>query len=285
MHFKINQQLILKIAILVFLMAISHAVLSSTVSRLPIFTNSIESLEDSKEAVMKVTGAAIGLSALITFLPDDFATPLADTLADMSTYFVVLLGTILFEKLIIVYGIPLTFKFIVPVSLCLFIVFLITHKKFIKTLAIRILALSIVIIFAVPIGTAISRHICSDMMAYVDETVTMAEDGSSKVEEISESSSSDKSFYDKVSDIFSSAIEGVSDLFNYYKGILLKFINSIVIMMVAYLVIPVITFIVMLWMINQLFQFNSFRDNSDEIGKIVGKAIDQNKEKNEEENK
>ncbi|WP_022755161.1 hypothetical protein [Butyrivibrio fibrisolvens] len=222
---------------------------------------------------MAVTGATLGVSVAITFLPDDYASPLADTLADMSTYFVILLGMILFEKLLITVGVPFIFRFIIPAGIILLIVYYISHKKIIRTIAYKILAFAIVIILAVPLGTSVSKWLCSSSLDYVNETVTQAQDGSDKIEEISESSSSDKSFYETVSSVFDSAIEGVTDLFNYYKGIIQKFINTIAIMMLAYLVVPLVTFLLMLWFMNQLFLFESFRDKGYSLTKDDVKAI------------
>jgi hypothetical protein len=270
---KISPYLVLKVSILVFIMALSIFVASSVVSKCSLFTRSIESLDDSQEVVMAVTGATLGVSVAITFLPDDYASPLADTLADMSTYFVILLGMILFEKLLITVGVPFIFRFIIPAGIILLIVYYISHKKIIRTIAYKILAFAIVIILAVPLGTSVSKWLCSSSLDYVNETVTQAQDGSDKIEEISESSSSDKSFYETVSSVFDSAIEGVTDLFNYYKGIIQKFINTIAIMMLAYLVVPFVTFLLMLWFMNQLFLFESFRDKGYSLTKDDVKAI------------
>ncbi len=270
---KISPYLVLKISILVFIMVLSIFVASSVVSKCSLFTRSIESLDDSQEVVMAVTGATLGVSVAITFLPDDYASPLADTLADMSTYFVILLGMILFEKLLIMVGVPFIFRFIIPAGIILLIVYYISHKKIIRTIAYKILAFAIVIILAVPLGTSVSKWLCSSSLDYVNETVTQAQDGSDKIEEISESSSSDKSFYETVSSVFDSAIEGVTDLFNYYKGIIQKFINTIAIMMLAYLVVPFVTFLLMLWFMNQLFLFESFRDKGYSLTKDDVKAI------------
>lgn len=270
---KISPYLVLKVSILVFIMALSIFVASSVVSKCSLFTRSIDSLDDSQEVVMAVTGATLGVSVAITFLPDDYASPLADTLADMSTYFVILLGMILFEKLLITVGVPFIFRFIIPAGIILLIVYYISHKKIIRTIAYKILAFAIVIILAVPLGTSVSKWLCSSSLDYVNETVTQAQDGSDKIEEISESSSSDKSFYETASSVFDSAIEGVTDLFNYYKGIIQKFINTIAIMMLAYLVVPFVTFLLMLWFMNQLFLFESFRDKGYSLTKDDMKAI------------
>lgn len=270
---KINPSLVLKISILVFLMALSFFVASALVVKCPVFTRSIDSLEESQGVVMAVTGATLGVSVAITFLPDDYATPLADTLADMSTYFVLLLGMILFEKLLITFGVPFAFKYIIPLGLLLLIVYLLLHKQILKKIALRILALAIVIIFMVPLGTYVSKWMCGSSIAYVNETVTTAQDGADMIEEISENTSSEKSFYEMISNVFNSAIEGVTDLFNYYKGIIQKFVNTIAIMMLAYLVIPILTFALLLWIMNQLFQFEGFRNKGYSLSEKDVKAL------------
>ena len=101
-------------------------------------------------------------------------------------------------------------------------------------------------------------------MPYVEETVSIAEDGADKVEDITDSTA-DKGFFEKMSAAFQSAIDGVKDLFDYYKGIIQRFIYSIVILMIAYCAIPVLTFVLLLWILNQLFQFESFKNR---IGRV-----------------
>ena len=43
----------------------------------------IEALEEKKATVMKLTGAATGVSVAITMIPGDAATPIAEKLADL----------------------------------------------------------------------------------------------------------------------------------------------------------------------------------------------------------
>ena len=265
--------LVAKIVLLVFLIVFSFFVASTKSVELPLYKNSIQTLDDSKSMVMKVTGATIGMSLLITFLPDDYATPLADSLADMNKYFILMLGMIFCEKLLVTMGVPIVFRFIIPIALAILIAYMLTGKGLLRIIASKLIALSLVLALAVPIGTSLSKYLCDNSMSYVTETVTTAEKGSDLIDEYSDTSSPDKSFYEKVSGFFSSAIDGVKDLFNYYKGIIERFINSIVIMIVAYCVIPVVTFILMLWILNQLFQFESFKDTSASFKRGLEHAI------------
>ncbi len=250
--------LLVKVSLLIFLIVISFFVASAKATDLPVFQHSVSTLDDSKEMVMNVTKATLGMSLVITFLPDDWGTPLADELADMNKYLVFMLGMIFVESLLITKGVPLVFKLIIPIALVLLLINLFTKKRILKVIATKLLALSLVVLLVVPCGTAISNWLCADGMSYVNETVTMVEEDTEQVEGITEGAQ-DKSFYEKISGVFNTAIEGAKDLFDYYKGVVGKFLNAIAIMVVAYCVIPVATFLLLFWILNQLFQFESFR--------------------------
>lgn len=250
--------LTVKILLIVFLIVVSMCISTADTGELPVFSGSVETLEDAKATVMGIAGATIAVSVVITFLPDDYATPLADSLADMNKYFILMLGMVLFEKLLVLKGVPLVFRLIIPVALALFLVYLLIKKDFFKALSLKLFALAIVLILVVPCGTGLSKKICAEYMPYIEETVSLAETGAEKVEGITESTA-DKGFFEKISGALESAIDGVKDLFDYYKDIIQKFIVAIVILLIAYCVIPVLTFLLLLWIINQLFQFDSFR--------------------------
>lgn len=274
------------IALLILLATLSGSVASAKATDLPVFSRSVETLDESKTVVMKVTGATIALSFAITLLPDDWGTPLADSLADMNKYLVFMLGMIYFENLLVTKGIPIIFKYLLPIAFLLLIIYLIATTKWVKKVAIKlslkIFALSLVLILVVPCGTAISNRLCSGSMSYVNDAITLAEDGADKVEGMSENASEDKSFYERISELFNTAIGGVQDLFNYYKGIVGKFVNSIAILAVAYCVIPVLTFLILFWILNQMLQLESFRSRGDfflrEKTKEDNKDFTENKE-------
>lgn len=250
--------LITKVLLMVFLIVFSYYVASAKTENLPVFGGSVETLEEAKTTVMGIAGATIAMSVVITFLPDDYATPLADSLADMNKYFILMLGMIMFEKLLVIKGVPLVFRFVIPLAIILLLAYMFTKKEFFKALSMKIFALAVVLVLVVPCGTALSEKICAEYMPYVEETVNLAEDGAEKVEGISDTTA-DKGFFEKISVAFQSAIDGVKDLFDYYKGIIQRFIVSIVILIIAYCVIPVLTFALLLWILNQLFQFSSFK--------------------------
>ena len=58
----------------------------------------IASLDEKKSTVTGLAAASISVSSAITLIPGDTATPIANELADLSTYFMVILSAVFLEK-------------------------------------------------------------------------------------------------------------------------------------------------------------------------------------------
>ena len=59
---------------------------------------SIDALAEKQGTVLELTAASTAASAAITLLPGDTATPIAEKLADLSGYFLIVLCAIFLEK-------------------------------------------------------------------------------------------------------------------------------------------------------------------------------------------
>ncbi|MCR5273002.1 MAG: hypothetical protein K6E13_08465 [Lachnospiraceae bacterium] len=259
MKMKLTDNQIKKITavcIAIFIAVLSAGVLSKWIPQRSFCTKAEMSLEETNERVVAFSASTLAMSVAITLLPDDYATPLADSLADMNKYFILILGIVFLEKLLVTQGIPLVFLYVVPILCVMFVGYYLTGKEFIKNIAIKILILTVAVVIVVPCSTRISDFLCADGMAYVDETISDAEKGSDKVDEITESSNDDN-FFDKIANAFQTVIKGVEDLFDYFKDIVKKCIYSIAILIVASCVIPVLTFMLFVWLLNQLFQLQN----------------------------
>ena len=253
-----NWRLTAQILALALAAVISFAAISKNVTKLPVFNTSVATLEDSKSKVMAISASSLALSFAITLLPDDYATPLADSLADLNKYFILILGVVFFEKLLLTVGVPAVFRFVIPVACILMLAYLATRRRLLKTIAIKVFALSAVLILIVPASTALSQAVCSDSLQYVNETIAEADKSADLLNDSDEDQLQNGSFFDKVSHLFDTAVSSIKDLIDYYKNLIKKFINAVVVLIVADCVIPVVTFAVFVWFINQLFQFSSF---------------------------
>ena len=105
-----------KILILILVAVFSFFFVTAQLPETKFVKDSIESVEDSSNTVMKFSAATLSASLAISALPDDFATPLADSLADMNIYFVAILAMLFLEKILIQYGVKLAFAIVIPVA-------------------------------------------------------------------------------------------------------------------------------------------------------------------------
>ena len=117
-----------KILLLALTAALSFFVVTAWLPDSDFVMDSIESVEDSSNTVMRFSAATLSTSVAISALPDDFATPLAESLADMNIYFVAILVVLFLEKILIQYGIKLAFAIIIPLA-CLAGIIAIGMKK------------------------------------------------------------------------------------------------------------------------------------------------------------
>ncbi len=245
-----------KILLTVFVMVFSVFVLAEVVPELKFVKNTIERLEESEKTIMRFSGSTIGISLAITALPDDFATPLADTLADMNTYFIFIYAILFVEKLIVVEGMGIVFSYFVPCAGILYILSELTKKDVFKKFAIKVVLLSAAAVIVIPFSLFFAENIGEKYLTYVNETIAEAESGAEQITDIMNSSEGDETIFEKLSEAFKSAIQGVEDLMLYFKNIIKKFVNSISILLVTNFVIPLLILFFFKWLMREIFKMN-----------------------------
>lgn len=248
-----HAKLSVKVLVLLLAAAISFFFATSWVSSTGFVKESLESIEDSNQTVMAFSAATLSTSLAITALPDDFATPLADSLADMNVYFIAILVVLLLEKILIVYGIKLTFAFLIPLSCIAGAIALAARKNYLQTFAVRLCILGLAVAFVVPCSTHITQYVAADLTAYVEETIAETETGAEKLNTAMESDEEGKNIFDKLSELFQTAIRDISDLLLHFQNNIRRCMNSIAILIFTNFVMPILTFFVLKWILNETF--------------------------------
>jgi hypothetical protein len=237
-------------------MVFSIFVLAEVVPEMKFVKNTIERLEESEKTIMRFSGSTIGISLAITALPDDFATPLADTLADMNTYFIFIYAILFVEKLIVVEGIGIIFTYFLPCAGILYILSELTKKDVFKKFAIKVIILAAAAVLVIPFSLFFAENVGEKYLTYVDETIAEAENGAEQITGIMNSSEGDETIFEKLSEAFKSAIQGVEDLMLYFKNVIKKFVNSISILLVTNFVIPLLILVFFKWLMKEIFSLN-----------------------------
>lgn len=90
--------------------------------------HAIQSLDDKKTTALELTAAATAASAAITLIPGDAGTPIADKLADLSSYFLIVVCAIYLEKYLVTITGLAAFKLLIPIG-CICCRFVLDSKK------------------------------------------------------------------------------------------------------------------------------------------------------------
>ncbi len=247
---------LVKILFTVFVMVFSFTVLTHKIPQSEYVQQTIKHLEESQNTIMTFSGTTIATSLAISALPDDFASPLAGSIADLNTYFIFMFAVIFVEKLIVIEGITISLTYIIPAACILYAISILTTKEVFKKFANKLLILGISIIIVIPFSTHFTETVCDDYLVYVDETIAEADAGAAKINEVMSASNEDSTFFDKLSDAFKTAIQSISDLLTYFENVFKKCVNSIAIMLVITFVLPLLILMLFKWLLTELFSLH-----------------------------
>lgn len=242
-----------KVLALVLVAALSFFVAASLLPESRFVRGSLESLEASSDTVMEFSAATLSVSLAISALPDDFATPLAESLTDMNIYFVAILVVLFLEKLLLQYGIRVACTALIPLACLVWIVFLATGREVWKGLAVRLCVLALAVAFVVPCSTHITDAVAADLSDYVQETIQETEDSAGKLNEAMESGGEDRSIFETLSDLFHTAIRGLTDLMTHFQDTIRRCMNSIAILILTNCLMPLLTLFIFKWLLGELF--------------------------------
>ena len=241
------------ILILVLIGVFSFFVITSWLPERSFIKESIESVEESSNTVMKFSAATLSTSLAISALPDDFATPLADSLADMNIYFIAILVMLHFEQLLIRYGVKLAFAIAIPAACGIGILSILLKKDLLKGIAARVAVLGLAVALVVPCSTHITNYVAADLTAYVENTIADTEDGADKLNEAMEGGAEEQTIFEKLSDLFQTAINDMSNLMAHFQNTIRKCMNSIAILILTNCLMPIVNFFILKWILKETF--------------------------------
>ena len=158
MNFALNKKKCIYIVIWLLIGLLSFTVLGKYASAPESHQATIASLDEKKATVLELTAATTATSALITLLPGDIGTPIAEKVADLSGYLLIVLCAVFLEKYLVTLTGYAAFKLFIPAACVLFAGNLILKNRSIGRLARRLLAFGICIFLVVPASQAVYKE-------------------------------------------------------------------------------------------------------------------------------
>ena len=113
---SIRYQSVVKAVLLILAALLSAFVLSKYAASPEFHQKTIEALDEKRTTVMELTAASTAASAAITLLPGDTATPIAEKLIDLSSYFLLVICAIYLEKYLVTMTGYAAFAVLIPLA-------------------------------------------------------------------------------------------------------------------------------------------------------------------------
>ena len=274
-------------AVLLLVAILSITVVGKYVSAPENHQKTIASLDEKKQTVMELTAASTVTSALITLLPGDTATPIAEKMADVSGYLLIVLCAIYLEKYLVTITGYVAFTYLIPAACVLWILNLFFANATVRKLAAKLAVFGIAIFLVVPASVKISDLIGDTYQAQIEATIEDAKStqnilensdpgndtGETEIgtgtteaatantqEKTNSESGSVSNIFDWAKDAFSSAKDSVAnvvenvtisteELVQKVENSLNHFIEAVAVMIITSCVIPMLVLLLFFWMV------------------------------------
>lgn len=216
--------------------------------------HTIQSLDDKKTTALELTAAATAASAAITLIPGDVGTPIADKLADLSSYFLIVVCALYLEKYLVTITGWVAFGLLIPIGLVLLSVCAAFRKESFQVLAGKLVVLGLALYLVIPASVKISNMIDATYGASMENTIASAKQTTEEIQEEAGSDSSENTqeseekkgflsgLVDKVETTVSGAKVNLENTLN-------RFIEAIAVMLVTSCVIPILVLVFFLWIV------------------------------------
>lgn len=234
----------------------------------------IQSLDDKKTTVMELTAASTAASAAITLIPGDVGTPIANKLADLSSYFLIVLSAIYLEKYLVTITGYAAFKILVPIACVFFSGYLLWRKEILRVVAQKFLLFGLAVYLVIPASVKVADMIETTYASSIESTIETAKQTTDEIEsetgesgQMDDKSSNEKSKSDSDSDskenaggffsgLFNKVQEGVSTATANVENVLNNFIEALAILLVTSCLIPILVLIFFVWLVKMLLGLN-----------------------------
>ncbi|MGN1344156.1 MAG: hypothetical protein ACI4U3_06210 [Traorella sp.] len=241
----------ISIILLVCLALFSFFFISDYASSPSTHTQTIQTLDEKKMNALELSAAVAATSTAISAIPGDTATPIANQLSELTTPLLLVVCALYLEKFLLTTTGYVAFKFLLPIASFLMIAFLIVGKEFFRTLAYRIAVLGLAIYLIVPFSVVVTNFIDNTFEASINQTFETVDEITQEAEKANENNDSN-GFMDFLNGITS----GVTNFVESAKNALSKFVDAIAVLIITTCVIPILVFVVIIWIVKNLFNIN-----------------------------
>lgn len=244
---KWNVRKIAVAGILLVVLLLSMTVVAKIAADPENHTKTIESLDEKKDDVLKMTATSAAASTALAAIPGEATTPVANKLADLTSYFLIIVMALFLEKYLVTLTGYAAFFILIPAACVLLAAGICMEKSFLKILAAKLAVFGLVLYFIIPMSVHVSAIIEDTYESSIETTVKEAE---KMTDEINKSKDSEGNIIEKA---LSKIKDGVSGILKKGEDLLNRFIEAVAVMMVTSCLIPIAVLLFILWFVRILF--------------------------------
>lgn len=213
----------------------------------------IATIDEKIDNVLTLTAGSAGASALISAIPGDAGSPIADKLMDLSTGFLIVLAALFLEKYLITIFSGVALGIVLPLAIACIIGFVWAYGRARWSeaplrLGFKFAAIGVVLLVAIPTSSWVTNRIDDMYDTSLQQSVESAEalaEGAAEAEEGKKDEGGILGFFqgaiDTVAGGITSAVEGARESLN-------QFIESLAVMLVTSCLIPLLVLFFYFWM-------------------------------------
>lgn len=214
----------------------------------------IASIDDKVETVMKLTSSCTVASVGVSFIPGDTGTPIAQKLADLSFYFLLILCVLYTEKyMLTVIGLA-AFRVLIPCACVLGMASLFKTTRGCRNLAVRLAVLAVALYVAIPAAIGLSDFVYRNYETSFASTLESAEQLTEQTSQLTQADG-DKNI---ISAILGQLSESALSLSNKAANILSRFVETVAVLIVTSCVLPLLGLAFILWIVKLLTGTDAF---------------------------
>ena len=247
----------LRIAVIVILsltIILSCTVMGNKLTDPTTYSHTIEVLDKNRTTVLGLTAASAAASAAISALPDDMGTSIANEISECTSWFMMILGFVYLEKYLLTILGAAACYILLPVGCSAILIHCFFRKEMLKNIGIKLLAVGIVALIAIPSSVWISDQINAIYNESIEITVESASTVSdSLLGEITNENQESSSVIDEAKTIISTVTGSVAKVIEQFKNVLNRFIEATAVMIVTTCLIPILVVLFFLWVVKTLF--------------------------------
>lgn len=196
-------------------------------------TATLADLDQKKETVVALTVLAGSTSTAITLIPGDVGGPIAQNIADIADYLLIVFAAIWLQKYLLSVTGLVAFKLLIPIACSVGIGYILFQSNYLKRTAMRIALMGVLLFTVIPMSVGISNRIEDVYESSIQQTIEQAES-------VKEEAKQDQSLLGQLT-------SAATDLTDKFQKSLSNMIDATAVLIITTCVGPIVVFLFSMW--------------------------------------